>query len=57
MKKAKKYYYVVHFIGFNTCEVTLDLEGIRKGMYDSEDGNVDPRLHDGYWYGPALLRI
>lgn len=44
-------------IGFKACEVTLDLEGIRKGMYDPEDGNVDPRLHDGYRYGPALLRI
>lgn len=45
------------FIGFKACEVTLDLEGIRKGIYDPEDGNVDPRLHDGYRYGPALLRI
>lgn len=44
-------------VGFKACEVTLDLEGIRKGIYDPEDGHVDQRLHDGYRYGPALLRI
>ena len=25
-------------IRFKACEVALDLEGIRKGMYDPEDG-------------------
>lgn len=44
-------------IGFKACEVDLDLEGINKGLYDPEDGSVDPRLHDGCRYGPALLRI
>ncbi|KAI9933933.1 hypothetical protein ASPWEDRAFT_168208 [Aspergillus wentii DTO 134E9] len=44
-------------IGFKRCEVALDLEGIKRGLYDSEDGNTDVRLHDGYRYGRALVRI
>lgn len=44
-------------IGFKIFEVDLDLEGIDKGLYDPEDGRPDPRLRDGYWYGPALIRI
>lgn len=44
-------------IGFKIFEVDLDLEGIDKGFYDPEDGKPDPRLHDGYRYGPALIRI
>lgn len=44
-------------IGFKMFEVDLDLEGIDKGLYDPEDGRADPRLRDGYRYGPALIRI
>lgn len=44
-------------IGFKACDVDLDLEEIERDLYDLEDGNVDPKLHDGYRYGRALLRI
>ena len=44
-------------IGLKAFDVDLDLEGIDKGLYDPEDGRADPRLHDGYRYGPALLRV
>ena len=44
-------------IGFRMCEATLDLEGISKGWYDAPDGRTDSRLHDGYRYGYALIRL
>lgn len=44
-------------IGLKIFEVDLDLEGVDKGLYDPADGRADPRLHDGYRYGPALVRI
>ncbi|KAI9926118.1 hypothetical protein ASPWEDRAFT_38042 [Aspergillus wentii DTO 134E9] len=44
-------------VGFKSCEVALDLEGIKKGLYDAVNGRVDTRLHDGYRYGRALIRI
>lgn len=56
-KKGKEVLLCCPLVGFKACKVTLDLEGIRKGIYDPGDGHVDPRLHDGYQYGPALFRI
>ena len=43
-------------IGFKACEVPADLEGIKNGLYDEGD-RTDLRLHDGYRYGYARIRI
>lgn len=43
-------------VGFKACEVLVDLEGIRDGLYDEGD-RTDRRLHNGYRYGNALVRI
>lgn len=43
-------------VGFKACEVLADLEGIRNGLYD-EGNRTDLRLHNGYRYGNALIRI
>ncbi|OJJ88684.1 uncharacterized protein ASPGLDRAFT_42257 [Aspergillus glaucus CBS 516.65] len=44
-------------IGFKSCEVALDVEGINHGLYDAADGNTDLRLHDGCRYGYARIRL
>ncbi|KAH8425196.1 uncharacterized protein LDX57_002955 [Aspergillus melleus] len=44
-------------VGFKAYEVFIDLEAIAKREYTVEGGGDDERLHDGYRYGPAFLRI
>ena len=44
-------------VGFKACEVTLDLERIRKGIYDPEDGRLDRRLQDGIGTGLLYFRF
>lgn len=44
-------------VGFKAYEVFIDLEAIAKREYTVEGGCDDARLHDGYRYGLAFLRI
>ncbi|PLB44240.1 hypothetical protein P170DRAFT_513456 [Aspergillus steynii IBT 23096] len=44
-------------VGFKAYEVAIDLEAIAKREYTVEGGGDDDRLHDGYRYGYAFLRI
>lgn len=44
-------------VGFKAYEVVIDLEAIAKREYTVEGGGDDERLHDGYRYGLAFLRI
>ncbi|ODM15032.1 hypothetical protein SI65_09527 [Aspergillus cristatus] len=45
-------------IGFRSCEVQLDLEGVRNGVFDYDlrigHGRNDERLQDGARYGRAF---
>ncbi|OQE91547.1 hypothetical protein PENNAL_c0009G01403 [Penicillium nalgiovense] len=44
-------------VGFRSCEQVVPLEVLESGLYDVEDDEYQPRLHDGYRYGPAFWRI
>ncbi|KAJ5302090.1 hypothetical protein N7508_006953 [Penicillium antarcticum] len=46
-------------VGFKKWEYILDVEGIENGHYEDLDGqgNTDPRIHDGYRYTFAWIRI
>lgn len=44
-------------VGFKRWEFALDIESIENGLYDDPDGNPDERLHDGYRYTYAWIRI
>ena len=44
-------------VGFRSCEQIMPLENIERGLYHVEGADDDPRLHDGYRYGYAFLRI
>ena len=44
-------------VGFRSCEQVVPLEVLERGLYRVEDDEYQPRLHDGYRYGPAFWRI
>ncbi|OQD65573.1 hypothetical protein PENDEC_c091G00463 [Penicillium decumbens] len=44
-------------VGFRSCEQIIPLEVLERGLYRTEDGEDQPRLRDGYRYGPAFWRI
>ena len=44
-------------VGFRCCEQTVPLEILERGLCQVDGGGNEPRLHDGYSYGPAFLRI
>ncbi|KAE8324911.1 hypothetical protein BDV39DRAFT_207429 [Aspergillus sergii] len=44
-------------VGFRSCEQVVPLEVLEQRLYRTEDGEDQPRLRDGYRYGPAFVRI
>ncbi|KAJ5191617.1 uncharacterized protein N7498_010602 [Penicillium cinerascens] len=44
-------------VGFRSCEQTVPLEVLERGLCRTVDGEDQPRLRDGYRYGPAFWRI
>ncbi|KOS37015.1 hypothetical protein ACN38_g12216 [Penicillium nordicum] len=44
-------------VGFRSCEQVIPLEVLERGLYRVEDDEDQPRLRDGYRYGPAFFRI
>ena len=44
-------------VGFRSCEQTVPLEILERGLCQVDGGGNEPRLHDGYRYGYAFFRI